>query len=63
MSLRAVINETLRASMHPAASAEAPYVFPTRRLGIRPGVNADKALSLASRLEDDEVGRKLEVRK
>jgi hypothetical protein len=28
-----------------------------------PGINLDKALQLASALEDEEIGRKLEVRK
>jgi hypothetical protein len=32
-------------------------------LGVRPGVNLDKALSLAGELEDAEVLRKLELRK
>lgn len=60
--LRVVINDALRASAHPS-SAEAPYVLPTRRLGIRPGVDLDKALALAGQLEDDEIARKLELRK
>lgn len=62
VSLRVVINEALRARPHPA-SVEAPYVLPTRRLGIRPGVDVDKALRLAGELEDDEIARKLELRK
>jgi hypothetical protein len=37
--------------------------LPTRRLGLCPGVDLDKALRLAGELEDDEVVRKLELRK
>ena len=32
-------------------------------LGVRPGVDLDKALSLSGELEDAEVVRKLELRK
>lgn len=61
--LRIVINEALRAATHPAATSSDPYVLPTRRLGIRPGVNVDKALALAGQVEDEEIARKLELRK
>ena len=62
--LRVVVNDTLRAGLHPAASGEAcTYVLPSRRLGLRPGVNVDKALALAGELEDEEILRKLELRK
>lgn len=64
VSLRQVINETLRAAAHPGSgAAPARYSLPTRRLGIRPAVDVDKALALAGRLEDDEIARKLELRK
>jgi hypothetical protein len=62
--LRVVINEALRAGLHPARGADAkPYVLPSRRLGIRPEVNVDKALALAGELEDEEIVRKLDLRK
>lgn len=62
--LRVVINEALRAGMHPArAAADEAYVLPTRRLGARPGVDLDKALALAGEIEDEEILRKLELRK
>ncbi len=32
----------------------------SRRLGVRPGIDLDKALRLAGQLEDDETVRKLE---
>jgi hypothetical protein len=42
--------------VHPAAAGGAPpYVLPSRPLGLRPGVNVDKALSLAGALEDEEI--------
>jgi hypothetical protein len=62
--LRVVINDALRAGLHPAGPGDAPaYVLPSRRLGLRPGINVDKALALAGELEDEEILRKLELRK
>lgn len=62
--LRSVINETLRAGLHPSPGVGAQeYALPSRRLGIRPGIDVDKALALAGELEDQEILRKLELRK
>jgi hypothetical protein len=62
--LRVVLNDALRAGLRPADGADAPpYVLPTRRLGLRPGINVDKALALSGELEDEEIVRKLELRK
>jgi len=62
--LRVVFNDALRAGLRPASAGEAPpYVLPSRRLGLRPGVDVDKALALAGELEDEEILRKLEPRK
>lgn len=64
VSLREVINDALRAGLRPAPAGEVPpYTLPSRRLGLRPGVNVDKALALAGELEDEEILRKLELRK
>lgn len=63
LPLRTVINDALRAGTVPAAGDTEPYRLPSRRLGVRPGVNLDKALRLAGELEDDEVVRKLDLRK
>jgi Ribbon-helix-helix protein, copG family len=62
--LRVVINDALRAGLYPSAHGEErPYRLPSRRLGLRPGINVDKALALAGELEDEEILRKLELRK
>jgi hypothetical protein len=65
-SLRQVVNETLqRGLLHqrtPIASQR--YRLKTVSLGgPQPGVNLDKALRLADVLEDQELHRKLEIRK
>lgn len=61
--LRTVINDALRAGSQPGAVDAAPYTLPSRRLGVRPGIDLDKALRLAGELEDDEIVRKLDLRK
>jgi hypothetical protein len=61
--LRTVINEALRAGIQPAAGDVPPYTLPSRRLGVRPGIDLDKALRLAGELEDAEIVRKLDLRK
>lgn len=61
---RVVVNEALRAALHPERARRAPrYRLPARRLGIRAEVDIDKALALAGELEDQEIVRKLELRK
>ena len=61
-----VVNETLRAGLEQTASAPTrrPYRLQPAAMG-RParGVNLDKALQLAGSLEDEELARKLELRK
>lgn len=57
--LRTVINDTLREGIRPQPEP-APYTLPSRALGVIPGVNLHKALSLAAELEDEENIRKLE---
>ncbi len=62
--LRVVVNEALRGGIDPTpGEPSSAYVLPSRDLGVRPGVNLDKALALAAALEDDEILRKLELRK
>lgn len=61
-----VLNETLQAGL---AAGEAPprarpyRVKPASLGGVLPGVDLTKALRLAGSLEDEEIARKLELRK
>ncbi|HXA17301.1 MAG TPA: DUF2191 domain-containing protein [Thermoanaerobaculia bacterium] len=60
-----VVNETLRNGLS-AKHSRPPkaYRLATVSLGgVRAGVNLDKALSLADAIEDEEIARKLELRK
>jgi hypothetical protein len=63
-SFKATVNATLRAGLDASArSRRQGYVEQTRPLGVRPGVDLTKALRLAAELEDEEIIRKLELRK
>jgi hypothetical protein len=60
-----VVDETLRNGLRAKrAKAPKPYRLVTASLGdVRPGVNLDKALGLADAIEDEEIARKLDLRK
>ena len=62
VSFKEALNAMLRAGMADGTVAR-PYRMPVRSLGLRPGINLDKALQLAGDLEDEEIIRKLELRK
>jgi hypothetical protein len=65
-SFKSVVNATLRAGLAvgrlpPKAK---PYrLEPASLGGVLPGIDLDKALRLADALEDEAIGRKLELRK
>lgn len=61
-SFKVVLNDAVRAGLR-VEPRETAYRLPTRPLGLRPGVQLDKALALASELEDEAIVRKLELRK
>jgi hypothetical protein len=60
---KVALNDAVRAGLSGGSRAARPYRLPTRRMGVRPGVDLDRSLSLASELEDVEIARKLELRK
>ena len=62
ISFAAALNGALRAGTS-ARGGATPYRLPARRLGLRPGIDLDKALHLAAALEDEETLRELELRK
>jgi hypothetical protein len=62
ISFREALNDALRRGLGTPMTA-APYEMPARPLGLRPGIDLDKAFALAAELEDDEIVRKLELRK
>jgi hypothetical protein len=63
ISFKEALNSALRLGLAEGAGAARPYRLPARRMGLRPGIELDKALRLAAELEDAETVRKLELRK
>jgi hypothetical protein len=58
-----VLNAAVRTGLRPPTAQRHPYRMPTRPMGLRPGVDLDRALRLASDLEDSEAVGKLQLRK
>jgi len=63
VSFKEVLNASARRGLSSAEATPRPYRVPVRRLGVKPGIDLDRALRAADRLEDDEVVRKLSLRK
>jgi hypothetical protein len=63
ISFKEALNSNVRRGLESEGIGARPYRVPTRRLGVRSGVNLDKALQLAGELEDTETLRKLQLRK
>jgi hypothetical protein len=63
ISFKEALNTTIRAGLGTQGGAVRPYRVRTRRLVLRRGIDLDRALHLASALEDEETIRKLELRK
>jgi Ribbon-helix-helix protein, copG family len=65
VSFKEALNSTLRRGLTTGGggSSNRRYRLDSRRLGLRPGVDLEHALRLASELEDAETIRKLELRK
>ena len=62
VSFKDIVNSTLRRGLTSAAEPQ-PYRIRARPMGLRPGYNLDKALQLAADLEDEELIRKMQLRK
>lgn len=63
VSFKEALNSTLRRGLASAVGPGEAYRLPSRRMGLRPGIDLDRALRLAGELEDAETIRKLELRK
>jgi hypothetical protein len=63
ISFKEALNSNVRRGLEGRSADRRRYRVPTRRLGPRPGVDLDKALSLTGELEDAETLRKLRLRK
>jgi ActR/RegA family two-component response regulator len=63
ISFKEALNASVRRGLSSAEATPRPYRVPVRRLGAKPGIDLDRALRVADRLEDEEVVRKLSLRK
>jgi hypothetical protein len=62
LSLKQAVNDLLRSALG-SERPTAPFRTPTFHMGFDPTIPMDKALRLAGELEDEELVRKLAVRK
>jgi predicted transcriptional regulator len=63
VSFKVALNDTVRAGLAEGRGGRRRFVVDARPMGVKPGVNLTKALQLAADLEDEEIMRKLELRK
>lgn len=62
ISFKEALNSAVRAGLA-AGRKPSPYKVPSRSMGLKPGIDLDKALQVASEIEDAETVRKLQLRK
>lgn len=63
ISFKVALNDAVRAGLKRESRPSRPFEVVSSPLGVRPGVDLDKALRLAGELEDREIVRKLELGK
>jgi hypothetical protein len=63
ISFKEALNSSVRRGFERGDAKPRPYRVRTRDLGVRPGVNLDKALQLAGEMEDAEIIRKMRLGK
>ncbi|MGH2947415.1 MAG: antitoxin [Solirubrobacteraceae bacterium] len=60
---KVALNDAVRAGLDARRATSRPYRVPARDMGVRPGIDLDRAMRLAGELEDAELLRKLDLRK
>ncbi len=63
VSFKAALNDAVRAGLAATTAPGTRFTVRARPLGIRPGIDVDKALHIAAEMEDAEILRKLDLRK
>ncbi|MBO0850822.1 MAG: hypothetical protein J2P20_15275 [Pseudonocardia sp.] len=63
ISFKEAVNTALRAGLTSGVPEPRRFTVQPSHMGVRPGINLDKALQLAAELEDEEIIRKLELGK
>lgn len=62
-SFKTTLNEAVRAGLGAGGSERRRYLAPVRAMGVRAGVDLDRALRLVGEQEDAEQLRRLQLRK
>lgn len=63
ISFKSALNTAVREGLAAERGEVTPYQVPSRPMGLRPGIDLTHALRFAADLEDEEIIRKLELRK
>lgn len=63
LSFKAALNNAVRAGLAGERGGSRSYRLPARPMQLRPGIDLTHALRLADSLEDEEIVRKLQLRK
>jgi hypothetical protein len=63
LSFKAALNTTVRAGLAAERGGARPFRVEARPMGLRPDIDLTHALALAAELEDEEIIRKLTLRK
>jgi hypothetical protein len=63
ISFKQALNQAVRAGLATRRQPGRRFVQYSQPMALRPGFDLNKALQLAAALEDEEIGRKLRVRK
>jgi hypothetical protein len=63
ISFKQALNQAVQTGLGPPRRSARRFTQLTQPMSLRPDVNRDKALRLATALEDEELVRKLELRK
>jgi hypothetical protein len=63
ISFKVALNDAVRAGLAAVRGGAKPYRTPTWPMHVRPGIDLTKALQMAADLEDEEIIRKLALRK
>lgn len=63
VSFKVAINDSVRTGLAVGSHPRKRFRVVSRPLGVRPGINLDKALTLAGEMEDAEILRKRELGK
>jgi hypothetical protein len=63
LPFKVVLNDAVRKGLSADRTTSRPYKLPSRPMYLKPGIDLTKAHQMAADLEDEEIIRKLELRK